>query len=163
MGSLEFGIEGFRLESAAECDREYVLGSVEQSVLNSVNGTEKDLSELWIGSIRAVAERNLDNNSEAFVLRDSSGRNAGVLWMGASYDQFTCEPTGYILNVFVDGEFRGKGLGKALIASAEAWCRSKGLICLTLNVGSSNINALALYDKAGFEPQSQVMRKFLVR
>ena len=86
-----------------------------------------------------------------------------MLWLGRSNDQFTCEPIGYVLGVFIEEGFRRKGLGKELIASAEIWCKENGLLSLSLNVSATNTAARALYDGCGFSEQSVVMRKELYK
>jgi len=82
--------------------------------------------------------------------------------MGVSRDQFTCDETGYVLQVYVEERLRRRGLGKALMGSAEEWCRKKGLFSLTLNVGSVNETAKQLYRSAGLSPRTVVMQKRLL-
>jgi GNAT superfamily N-acetyltransferase len=48
-----------------------------------------------------------------------------------------------------------------LVRSAENWCRQKGLMTMTLNVGSVNIPATRLYESMGYKCQSTVMRRML--
>jgi len=93
------------------------------------------------------------------LLVDDHGERTGILWMGVSRDQFTCEETGYLLGLFVIEEKRGKGLGRSLISCAEEWCKKNGLLSMTLNAGSSNKFAKDLYGRLGFEERSTVMRK----
>lgn len=161
MDRLPFGAEGFVL--AESDDREYILSCMKETILASVAGYEKDLSELWISNIMSIISDGMNNhfmNGETFVL-SKDGVKAGMLWIGKSVDQFTCDDIGYLLGIFVEKEFRGMGLGKELIRSAEHWCRCNNLLCLSLNVGAVNIPAVSLYEELGFEPQSFVMRKFL--
>jgi len=51
----------------------------------------------------------------------------------------------------VDSEFRRRGLGARLLASAESWARSGG--CRELKVETQNINVAAcrFYEKQAFE------------
>jgi RimJ/RimL family protein N-acetyltransferase len=48
-------------------------------------------------------------------------------------------------------EYRGKGLGKALMQTAEEWAKDVGLKRLELSVITDNEPAIALYTKQGFE------------
>ena len=124
---------------------------------------EKDLRDLWIDDILQIVSDNISEGkmeNEVFVLR-SDDDHTGMLWMGVSKDQYTCDDTGYLLGLFVEERLRGKGFGKELVRSAESWCKEKHLISMTLNVGSVNSGALALYESMGYKCQSIVMRRFL--
>lgn len=48
----------------------------------------------------------------------------------------------------------GTGVGKALLAEAEAWARRRGTSLLTLNVFDSNTRARRFYERAGFAPET---------
>ena len=162
MTDLRFPIDGYALRNAADDDMAFVMRCMEESILLSVPDDEVMLSELWMNDILSVTSIAIGGDmmrSETFILRDRKNENAGMLWMGMSRDQFTCEDTGYLLGLFVIEELRGKGIGKALIGCAEDWCRTKGLTLLTLNVGSSNAAVKNIYDHLGFEERSTVMRK----
>jgi len=162
MTELDLSVKGFTLRNAADEDREFALGCMEESILMSVPDHEAVLSDLWMNDILGVTAIAIDGGmmrSELFILCDGKNERKGILWMGMSRDQFTCEDTGYLLGLFVSPELRGKGLGKALIRCAEEWCRVKDLTLLTLNVGSTNSAVKRIYDKLGFEERSTVMRK----
>ena len=58
---------------------------------------------------------------------------------------------GEILNVGVAPEFARRGIATALLKSALDWARTQGGKQLTLEVGSRNGPAIALYQKAGFK------------
>ena len=112
--SIPFGIEGYSLVRAAAEDRDYILECMMDTILCSVPGDEKDLRDLWIDDILQVVSGNMDKgDSEVFKLISDDG-NAGMLWVGVSRDQFTCDLTGYILGIQVRKELRRKGLGKEL-------------------------------------------------
>ena len=161
MDSIPFQTEGFTLERTN--DKGYILDCMKGTILSSVNETERELNALWIQNTLMVVAFNLkDPRNEAFILMHGNKR-AGMLWLGRSNDQFTCEPIGYVLGVFIEEGFRRKGLGKELIASAEIWCKENGLLSLSLNVSATNTAARALYDDCGFSEQSVVMRKELYK
>jgi RimJ/RimL family protein N-acetyltransferase len=52
--------------------------------------------------------------------------------------------------MLVDREWRGRGVGSALIQAAVAWAREHGLHKLCLEVFAHNAAAIALYRKCGF-------------
>ncbi len=165
MTELRFPLEGYCLEEAEDSDNDYLLDTVEESVVGSVPEEEAVASDLWISDILTVMldiRTTGDMENELYILKDDRGRRAGLLWMGVSRDQFTCDGTGYILQIYVERCLRRRGLGKALMRSAEEWCREKGLFSVTLNVGSVNKTADKLYRSAGFRPRTVVMHKRLI-
>lgn len=160
---LPFGINGYTLSPAEYNDFEFVMDCVKGCILSSVSENERFLSDLWINDIMNISGEIVKDGtmgSEVYILKTQDKR-IGFLWMSISKDQFTCDPTGYVLGVFVTNHFRGRGLGKELMRSAEAWCRLKGLITMTLNVGTENKVASDMYSSIGFKPQSTVMKKNL--
>ncbi len=54
------------------------------------------------------------------------------------------------LGMFVAADWRGRGVGSALVAAAIEWARTRGLHKLTLSVFPHNEAAIALYRKFGF-------------
>ena len=156
--------EDMQICMATEEDMEYMTSCVRRSVEQSVDEIERDMSDLWIESILNIArssmlERRMDD--EMFVLKRMDGSYAGSLWLGTSADQFTCEITGYILGIFVEPEFRRKGIGSALLRYAEDWCRERGFLSRTLNVGWQNESARSFYESHGYNVRSEVRRKNL--
>lgn len=73
-----------------------------------------------------------------------AGRPAGyvVLWLAGE--------EGQVANIAVDRALRRRGLGRALLAQAEAGARQAGARCLTLEVRAGNHEARALYENRGF-------------
>ena len=56
-----------------------------------------------------------------------------------------------LVNVAVDSDFHGKGIGKILIAAAEEKLDSKNVSVYFLQVFEDNISAVNLYKNIGFE------------
>lgn len=165
MPGLYFPLEGYTLEKAGDSDDGYLLDTVAESITESVPRDEAAMSDLWIEDILGImleTRMSGDMANELYVLRDADGNRAGVLWMGVSRDQFTCDETGFVLQIFVEKALRRRGLGRALMESAESWCESKGLLSLTLNAGCVNDAANRLYASSGFSPRTVIMRKELL-
>lgn len=58
---------------------------------------------------------------------------------------------GYVNNLAVKQDFRGKGFGTQLINDMMVRAKSLGVGALTLEVNENNTNAISLYKKFGFE------------
>ena len=75
---------------------------------------------------------------------------AGVISIRQSA-HFTGERDGYIGELVVVADRASRhGIGRALIAAADAWARDHGLRNLTLHTGAFNTNARAFYAALGF-------------
>jgi ribosomal protein S18 acetylase RimI-like enzyme len=61
------------------------------------------------------------------------------------------------LGMLVDAEWRGRGVGSALLQAAIDWSRDHGLHKLCLDVWPANTAALALYRKFGFVEEGRLV------
>lgn len=86
-------------------------------------------------------ERQIDTETSHFLVADMDGRAVG--YMGLQI--FAGE--GYVTNVAVLPEYRGRGIAKALIAEQM----KNDMEFITLEVRESNTPAIHLYTKSGFE------------
>jgi ribosomal protein S18 acetylase RimI-like enzyme len=77
------------------------------------------------------------------------GGVVGVLSVRPSR-HFTGECDGYIGELVVAERASRRGIGRSLIAAAEAWARDQGLAHLTLHTGTYNAGARAFYAALGF-------------
>ncbi|WP_422487101.1 ribosomal protein S18-alanine N-acetyltransferase [Gudongella sp. DL1XJH-153] len=57
---------------------------------------------------------------------------------------------GHITNIAVRKDFRGKGIGDALVMGIVDYCEKNGIPNITLEVRESNTVARSLYSKHGF-------------
>jgi len=65
---------------------------------------------------------------------------------------------GYLGFMFVDPEFRGRGLNNLLIDHLKKWVLSQGITEVRLDVYHDNEAAVNAYKKAGFKPILTTMR-----
>ena len=78
---------------------------------------------------------------------------AGYMGLYLSFEEAS------VTNVAVSSVFRKKGCGKALVEKAKEIAKEAGAECIFLEVRKSNLPALALYKKLGFE-ELGVRKKF---
>ncbi|MGE8293878.1 MAG: N-acetyltransferase family protein [Sphingobacterium sp.] len=64
----------------------------------------------------------------------------------------------YLMDIVVDTDMRGMGIGKALIDRVKTWAKENEADYVELSVLSKNAYAAALYLHEGFEPYSLSMR-----
>ena len=80
----------------------------------------------------------------------------GWILTGISRDSFTEQSAGFISELFVKEEFRGKGMAKELMLYAKHSLKEEGLTEIRLNVYEGN-PAIRLYEKLGFQVRSVSM------
>nr|WP_320133475.1 GNAT family N-acetyltransferase [uncultured Holophaga sp.] len=60
-------------------------------------------------------------------------------------------PVGLVEDLVIHRDWRGRGLGSALLAGAEAWARQHGLTRLQLLADASNTPAISFYQSRSWE------------
>lgn len=81
------------------------------------------------------------------------------LWLGNAISQISGDRHAHVFLLYVLPEHRRKGIGLALMQLAEAWARERGDRQIGLQVFESNLPALTLYRRLGFQTQSLWMVK----
>lgn len=87
----------------------------------------------------------LDNKFARFYVAFLDGQIAGYIGSHNVLGEV------YITNVAVFPEFRRNGVGKALVEFLVDKMKSENAEFVTLEVRESNLNAISLYEKCGFE------------
>ena len=86
-----------------------------------------------------------ENPSAHFFVLEAENTVAAYMGMHIVLDE--C----YIANVAVKKTFRKRGFGKRLVENALAVAKEKDCSFITLEVRVSNLAAISLYEKCGFE------------
>ena len=113
---------------------------------------------------RELQRRHVEKHG-IILIAENEGRPVG--WAFA-YDEaaevFVVEAErrhGFLAELYVAPDARGKGLGRALIEGCEVWARSRGHKLLTVGVLAKNPSAVRAYEGAGYAPYSMTMRRYL--
>jgi len=85
----------------------------------------------------------------------------GHLWMRVR--PLSDEVEAYVFDIEIDSRFRGRGLGRATMLTAEATAREQGADVVRLNVFGHNESARRLYDSLGYAVSAATMTKRLPR
>lgn len=66
-------------------------------------------------------------------------------------------PVGYLEGIYVRGNYRGKGLAKALLAACEGWAKEKGCVEFASDCELDNSGSLAFHLSVGFEEANRII------
>jgi ribosomal protein S18 acetylase RimI-like enzyme len=89
--------------------------------------------------------------SQLWVLESDNGTFAGQLWLTEQTDFFTGERSLFVTTVAITAAFRGRGWGRFLMEHALQVAQDLGVSTIGLGVASSNLGAIGLYEKLGFQ------------
>ena len=154
--------------------REAKLPADEPAILSFINGLQDyeaafepdrrrdpDFSiEHWRDLQHRCAEKH-----GIMLIAEEGGKAVG--WAFAHDEKaevFVVEPErshGFLAELFLMPQARGKGLGRALIEGCEAWARQRGHRLLTVGVLAKNPAAIRAYEGAGYAPYVAIMRRYL--
>ena len=159
-------MSGIALRTAEPSDRDALvrlirtLNVYEAAITGDRLVTQAAAETYYAALIERVAKQ------EGRVLVAESDRRAiGMLGLIVQEDQvFVREDVrrhGYVCDLVVDEEWRGKGIGRLLLAEAERCTREKGLKRLVIGVMAGNVGAERLYAELGFSVYAKAMMKAL--
>ena len=100
------------------------------------------------------------SESIVFIAEEEEKQSIGYLVLHtSSREELTGVVQGWIMDLGVLPEQRGKGVGLVLLKAAENHCREIGVPYLGLAVSSHNVRALRLYEQFGFAEERKLMVK----
>lgn len=123
----------------------------------------------WPDGGIAYTDWTLDEVAEhagaVFLALATPGRPIGFLicWRAEDASDITVVPEArvhlYISDLYVEEDWRGRGVAGALLAEAERHGRALGLTQMTIGVLAVNAAARNAYAKAGFAEYEMLLRK----
>ena len=155
---------GVTVRAATAADRAFALGLVPR--LRAFGPPPLRPPEALDGAERRALERAFaDTPPDALLLVAESAQLGpiGVAYAETQTDYFTHERHGHLAILIVAESGEGQGAGRALIAACEAWAVSRGYRYVTLNVFAANERARAVYERAGYAPDTVRYAKTLAR
>jgi GNAT superfamily N-acetyltransferase len=90
-----------------------------------------------------------DNAPMHLLLALRGDRVLGMIAWVLTHELYSADACVYISDVAVHAAERGQGIGKALMAQAEAWGRAHGAQKLAWDVWERNFTAKAFYERLG--------------
>lgn len=91
-------------------------------------------------------------NGHIAIARDPDARAVGMATAQLVISTAEGGPSAWIEDVVVREDWRGRGLGRALINAVLDWACARGAVRAQLLVDLDNAPALAFYDKLNWQP-----------
>ena len=103
---------------------------------------------------RVLYATQLEARGEAIFLAEQRGETVGILRCVESHGSPLLQPSryGYVSSVYVIPEARRRGVLRALLGAADAWCRARGLDEMRLHNATESVVANAAWGALGFAP-----------
>lgn len=94
----------------------------------------------------------LENNPDTFLVAEYNGKVIGYVMAYLRPDL-----EGHVMSIAVDPDYRGRGIGSALLSEVIERLAARGAKWIGLEVRVSNENAIKLYERFGFKKIKRVI------
>ncbi len=126
---------------------------------------QDDLSEwlrmarlLWPEDSDAVLRQEWEemltsDHQTTFFGEDDDGRHVAFVAVSVRSDyveESNSRPVGYLEGLYVDEEYRHRGIGKRLVQVAESWAKERGCKEMGSDTWDWNTDSIAFHEKVGF-------------
>ena len=152
--------------------RDAVWPRDEQATLSFIDGLQRHehrfepnrrIDTAVAAEYRGVLMKAVAENGGIVRVAETDGRAVGwaVGWpeLDALYVVESERRYFYISELYVEDGLRGRGIGRALIASCEDWARGQGIAISRIGVIHDNDAAAATYARAGYAPYAMRLTK----
>ncbi|BDM68528.1 N-acetyltransferase [Streptomyces nigrescens] len=112
--------------------------------------------DLSVKGHRALLPDGAQTPDQVLRILSHDGADVGHLWLALRMPE---QPGGYVVDVQVGPDHRGRGHGRTLMLIAERESLEAGRTTLGLNVYAGNAPALGLYESLGYRPTGYLLWK----
>jgi ribosomal protein S18 acetylase RimI-like enzyme len=146
--SADFIIRPGRKDDAAEAARLWMQSAEEHTAHDRVYKTSPGAEKTMRRFLADVA-----NSGYSFLFVAAAGDRtvgfiSGELRQGSP--TFLPKTWASVDDVFVEPEFRNRGMGRALLQSVQSWAQERGADGISLQVAAANARGRKFYEDLGF-------------
>jgi GNAT superfamily N-acetyltransferase len=148
----DFTIRPGRREDAEEAARLWMQSAQEHTGLDRIYATAPGAERVMR---RFLADLTSSSHSFLFVA-ELAGRTVGFISgeLREGSPTFRQKTWASVDDVFVEPDYRNRGLGRALLKSVEAWAKERGANGISLQVAAANGRGRKFYGELGFREVS---------
>ena len=147
-------------QQPTQADWEWFIPRYAQTAWESMRTHRQNLTSLE--EIQANLEKQIERfcgpdglDNIAYVAKEENDERVGFIWLIESTSGFTAAAFAWIMCVYVEAGYRGRGIGRHLMELGEKWAEEKGLIDIILNVSDQNTIAQQLYESLAYEVETR--------
>lgn len=107
---------------------------------------------------REFIESHLRHHTSTIYIAQADGRTAGFMQLFKTYSTVHLCSSWILEDLFVDPEFRHRGVGAALLGHALQHVRADGAGSMFLETAHDNLAAQTLYEKAGWVREGRFIK-----
>ena len=143
-----------RIEKADPADCEEILTLFPRLASFEVPNN-RNPDHLWGGDAKLLRQWASEGkeNCMVHVAKSDEGTIVGVAMVTLNPELLSQSPSAHLEVIAVAESAEGQGIGKELMAAAEAGARDRGANSMTLFVFSGNERARRVYERAGFDEE----------
>lgn len=128
-----------------------VLFSIEQDFTPDPEKQRRGLTALLASPMGHIA-----------IARDADARAVGMATAQLVISTAEGAPSAWVEDVVVREDWRGQGLGRALLDAVLDWARAQGAVRAQLLADLDNAPALAFYERIGWQPTRLGARRLML-
>jgi ribosomal protein S18 acetylase RimI-like enzyme len=140
----------FMIERATEKDKQFISTRAAES---ASEGAQQPLSAEKANS---MFDSIVNKGGYYLVYRNADRSIAGWILLGENTDYFSDKKFGFIYDIYVLPEYRGRGISKEFIQEGISTLKTSGYEEVRLNVFATN-HAKEIYKKFGFKDLNSIM------
>ncbi|MBK9021256.1 MAG: GNAT family N-acetyltransferase [Sulfuritalea sp.] len=146
-----------RITTATEADIPDLIG-----LLGILFAIEQDFTPDMEKQRRGLTGLLASPSGQVAIARDARGRAIGLATAQLVISTAEGAPSAWIEDVVVEAGWRGKGLGRALLAYVLQWARSQGATRAQLLADLDNTPALEFYEHLGWQSTRLGARRLML-
>jgi ribosomal protein S18 acetylase RimI-like enzyme len=153
---MEFKITQLENEKDKEIFNKMAYESFKENIGESDESIEAEFNFL-------MSQFDFDDPKNGILLcKTKKNTPIGFIWISIRQPQLIIrDKHGWIYDIYVDPNYRGKKVGTKLMKHAEEWSKKKEINTIGLNVYADNHIALKLYRRLEYKDKSYVLFKEL--
>lgn len=113
--------------------------------------------EDWEERLARHFEKQIGGEHSRWFVAEEEGRVIGtaLATLSSGRSNILIDLTAMLAGIYVEPEYRGRGIARRLTEEAIAWCRERG--CVRVRLNASRMGR-PLYESLGFVPATEMMR-----
>jgi len=110
--------------------------------------------------LRRLLTEVMERKNQRIFLAKMNNMNVGFSMFSIRTDYVegaSQSPTGYLEGIFVESDFRNKGIAREFVRLGEAWCKAQGCIQIGSDTWLTDKDSRNFHKKVGFWEEDEIV------